>query len=323
MSKKSLQIAKNNQCDEFYTKYETVAAEIPFYEEYLRNRVVYCNCDNPKFSNVWRYLSDNFTKLGLKKLIATYYDKTSHSYKTEKYISKNGNVRTRKTPLKGNGDYASPECLRILDLCDVVITNPMWSSASEFIKTIYDHNKKFLVLGNQNVLTDKKLMDHLINQEIFIGVSIHKGGTEFVIPDEYPQIGKTARIDTEGKRCVSVTSTRWITNLNHNHFPDPLKMHTSRWNLKNVSKLQRKLLDAYGTSKYPKYDNENAIEVPFSDCIPSDRRSKFGVPISFLDKYNPAQFEIVGVRKGKDGKDLSINGVTPYFRLLIQRKEVA
>ena len=175
-------------------------------------------------------------------------------------------------------------------------------------------------MANQNILTYKKLHKYLIDGKLFTGVSIRSGDTEFIVPDDYKLSGFKTRTDKQGNRYVSVTSIRWFTNIDHGLHPQPMKLHSEQWNLHHNERLRQTLLKKYNSTKYIKYRNANAIEVPVSECIPSRHGKIYGVPISFLDKMCPEQFSIVGVRKGADGKDLCINGVTPYCRLLICRK---
>ena len=320
MSKKSLTEAKKNRKDEFYTTYKTVDSEIPFYKDYLFGKAVYCNCDDPKKSNIWKWLSQHFADYGLKSLTSTFYSAAGTSIATYMFRDKNGNIRTRHRSLKGNGDFSSDECIQILKRSDVVITNPPWSLAADYIDLIFRHGKKFIILANSNVITEKRITGRVISNELHFGVSIHAGDIEFVVPGDYPLTGTKTRIDENGLRYVSVTSTRWLTNVDHGHHPDKLVLHTAKWNLKNHRRLKTTLKTKFGSDTYLKYDNANAIDVPFTDCIPSDEKGVCGVPITFMDRYNPSQFEILGFRKGEDGKDLKINGIAPYFRLLIRQK---
>ena len=320
MSRKSLDTARQNRKDEFYTQRETVEKEMPFYD--FHGMHVYLNCDDPANSEFWFFFKDNFAKLGLRKLTATYLGKKGKTFKTSYWIDKAGK-HLEKERLKGNGSFDSKECLQILKECDVVVTNPPYSKVRDFMKVIFENNKKYLILSNINIVTYKEIHEQVVNGNLRIGPSIKGGDVEFRVPGNYPLNAKSWRVDEDGTRYVRVTSIRWITNLEHNCFPEPIPLHTRRWNLRNNEKLIKTLTARYGAEKYPKYDNLNAYEVPLSNSIPSDVKGVMGVPISFLDKYNPNQFDIVGIRKGDDGKDLTINGKPTYCRILIRRKETA
>lgn len=320
MSKKSLQNAKQAQNDEFYTKYETIEKEIPYYKKHLKGKAVYCNCDNPDSSNFWKFLYKNFKTLGLASLMASFYSPDGDSFLTEAYPDRRGSLHIAKRPLAGDGSFSSKECIALLKKCDVVITNPPWSRGVEFLDLIYKNRKKFIVLINQNVLTAKEILPHLIKGDIYNGISIRSGDTEFSVPSSYPLNSKNSRIADDGTKYISVTSARWLTNIKHDHFPEPLALQTMAWNLKNNTKLLKRFQEKYKSDTYVRYDNCTALEVPYSDGIPSDVNMTVGVPISFIDRFNPSQFSIVGVRKGDDGKDLKINGIAPYCRILIQRK---
>lgn len=310
--------AQSNQMDEFYTKYETIAMELPYYVDNLRGKRVYCNCDNPKVSNFWKYLKEHFVDFGLMSLTSTFYGDSAN--KTTVSLE-NGVLVEHVTRLSGNGDYRSEECLDVLKESDVVITNPPFSLTKYFIPLMYEYRKDFIVLGNQNILTFKDVYPHILDDSLRLGVSIHSGDVEFEIPQEYSLIGNARRSLT--KQYARVTGIRWFTSFNHGHYVDQLSLHSADWNLENDVRLRKLFGEKYGTDEYPTYDNFPAIEVPYTSAIPSDYTGVVGVPITFLDKYNPHQFRLVGFRKGLDGKDLHIGGIQPYFRFLVQQRGVA
>ena len=308
--------AQSNQMDEFYTKYETVAEELPYYKSFLEGKRIYCNCDNPKSSNFWKYLKDHFIDFGLLSLTATFYgDSASKTV----LMSSDGVLKEFRYPLIGNGDYRSPECLAILLESDVVVTNPPFSLTKEFVPLMYQYGKDFIILGNQNILTFRDVYPHILNDSLHLGVSIHSGDIEFEIPEEYELIGN-ARKDMS-KQYARVTGIRWFTSFDHGHYAAELTLQSAAWNLQNNRQLQKVFGEKYGINDYPRYDNFPAIEVPYTAAIPADYNGIVGVPITFLDKYNPQQFRVVGFRKGLDGRDLRIGKKQPYFRFLVQRRE--
>ena len=308
--------AQANQQDEFYTRYDTIAAELVHYREFLRGMTVYCNCDDPRRSNFWKYLKEHFDEFGLKSLVSTFYGEGAAKTVVTK---KDGKLVQRRTKLKSDGDYRSDECLRILAKADVVITNPPFSLTRYFIPLMYQYGKDFIVLGNQNIMTFKDVYPHILDHTLHLGISIHSGDVEFEIPSEYDLIGN-ARCDKE-KQYARVTGIRWFTSFNHGNYANRLLLKTAEWNLQNNKSLVNALDKKYGVNTYPVYDNYPAIEVPFTGAIPSDYEGVVGVPITFLDKYNPQQFELVGVRKGLDGKDLRVGSKAPYFRFLVQQRQ--
>ena len=306
-------MAQTNQMDEFYTLYETIEKELSYYADYFRNKRVYCNCDNPETSNFWKYFVVNFKKLKLSSLVSTFYGK--RSYVTE---IKGKNMSKKTYRLRGKGDYRSIECIAVLKSADIVVTNPPFSLTKEFIPLMYKYKKDFIVLGNQNILTFRDVYPHVLDGTLRLGVSIHSGDVEFQIPDKYELVGNA--YSRNGNKYARVTGIRWFTNIEHGCYPSKINLKTVAWNLKNNKLLVKTLKKKYKCNDYPKYDNYPAIEVPYTSAIPSDYNGVVGVPITFLDKYNPLQFNIVGFRKGLDGKDLKINGTTPYFRFLVQHK---
>lgn len=290
----NLHKAKNEKNDEFYTQLTDVAAELRHYKEHFCGKTVLCNCDNLVWSAFWKYFHLNFKKLGLKKLISTHYDKTEPTYKIEYEGGDDDNIEAGViTPLEGNGDFRSQECLDLLDESDIVVTNPPFSLFREYVKILMDHKKKFVIIGNMNAVTYKEFFPLIKNNEVWMGPSITSGDRKFNVPDDYPLKAAGCGIDEDGRKFIRVKGVRWFTNLDH---------------AKRHEKLA--LWKHYTPEEYPKYDNCDAINIDSvkgtatKPGIPCDYDGVMGVPITFLDVYNPEQFEIVAFRKGDDGKDL-------------------
>lgn len=284
----NLQRAKNTKNDEFYTKLVDVSKEVMHYREHFKDKIVYCNCDDPTWSAFWEYFHLNFAELGLKKLISTHYDKDEPTYKMEYIGGDDNDIEVGiKTPLEGDGDFRNQECLDLLDEADIIVTNPPFSLFREYIAVLMEHGKKFLVIGSKNAITYKDFFPLLKNGDVWIG---HNNPSEFLQPD-----GSIKRISNIG----------WFTNLGIAKRPEKLI-------------LQKK----YTPDEYPTYDNYEAINVDRLSDIPVDYEGVMGVPISIMDKYNPDQFEIVGCKKGDDGKNLVFTREgekrVPYFRILIR-----
>ena len=261
----NLHKAKDAKNDEFYTRIEDVAEELRHYKKHFAGKVVLCNCDDPTWSAFWRYFHLNFAELGLKKLISTHYDHTEPTYKMEYEGGDDNDVEVGvKTLLEGNGDFRSKECLDLLDECDIVVTNPPFSLFREYVGTLMRHSKKFLIIGNKNAITYKEFFPLLKENKVWIGYS---SPSEFDTPN-----GITKKING---------LTRWFTNL-------------------DIQKRHEKLIlwKHFTPEEYPAYLNvDNAINVDSVDNIPFDYYGIIGVPITFLSKYNPDQFEIIGIDK--------------------------
>lgn len=333
MANSNLTDAKNAKKDEFYTQYDDIQKEIEAYLEYnpdvFRGKEVYCNCDDPFESNFFRYFVLNFNKLGLKKLITTSYkpspvantqlglfgdDKTLTKSKGRPKINANKFVinevhdidgdgefnlkdvakqlKTNKhnewTPLEGDGDFRSDECINLLKQSDIVVTNPPFSLFRKYVKQLFDYKKKFVIIGNMNAITNKEIFPMIKANKLWFGPSISSGDREFRVPDHYPLNAAGWRIDDDGNKYLRVKGVRWFTNLDHGRRHQPLPLMTMKENLKYSKHKEIK-----GKKAYDKYDNYDAVEVSFTDAIPSDYVGVMGVPISFLDKYNPEQFEIL------------------------------
>ena len=343
----ALQKAKKAKNDEFYTQYADIQAEINAYLEYnpdtFRGKTVLLPCDDPEESNFTRFFAENFTRLGLKKLISTSY---APAAKKDKYgldlfdwaagrdldpkhgrmmildhdVNGDGKINFEDLEwwyLKGDGDFRSEEVKKFRDAADVIVTNPPFSMFREFLKWIMEADKKFLVIGNMNAITYKEVFPLIKSNRIWLGESIHSGDREFGVPKEYPLNAAGWRVDSKGNHYIRVKGVRWFTNLEHGRRHRPLQLMTEA---RNIKYSRHKEVKGIG---YRKYDNYDAIEVPFTDAIPSDHDGVMGVPISFLDKYCPEQFEILGneedlnIPKGRG----YVEGKRLYGRIFIRRKK--
>ena len=371
---KNLNKAKLAKNDEFYTQYGDIQKEIEKYLEYnpdtFRNKVVYCNCDDQFESNFFRYFVLNFTKLGLKQLITTSYKPSPVAntqlelfveYKTvtksegrskvtaNKFIINEvrdidgdgefnlkdvakqlkANKHNEWTPLEGDGDFRSDECISLLKQSDIVLTNPPFSLFREYVKQLFDYNKKFLIIGNINCLTYREIFQKIKKNKAWLGNGMGRWISGFIVPESYELYGSEARIDENGNRIVATNNCLWLTNLDHGRRHQPLPLMTMVENLKYSKHKEIK-----GKKSYDKYDNYDAIELPFTDAIPRDYKGVMGVPVTFLDKYNPEQFEILGnsnvrgerehlMNKVNSATDCTyINGKPQYARILIKIKKV-
>jgi hypothetical protein len=315
---KDLQTAGAAKKDEFYTELTDIEKEVRFYKPLFQNKVVLCNCDDPRVSNFFKYFALNFEELGLKRVIATCYKNNTPDLfslnECEKAVymiydgDKNGNHIIDKEEvdvkeLKGDGDFRSKECIELLKQSDIVVTNPPFSLFREYVAQLMAYEKKFLIIGNMNAITYKEIFPLLKDDKIWLGCSIHSGDREFGVPKDYPLKAANSRIDEKGNKFIRVKGVRWYTNLDYKERHEGLT-----------------LFKHYTPEDYPKYDNYDAINVDSTKEIPCDYEGVMGVPITFLDKYNPEQFDIIKFRKGNDDKDLSINGKCPYFRILIKKR---
>lgn len=286
---KNLTAAKRIKNDEFYTRLEDIEKELTNYKEYFKDKIIYCNCDDVEYSNFYKYFKDNFNELGIKKIIATNLSLNKTAYKTEF----DNNSKEVRTQLRGNGDFRSEECVELLKSADLVITNPPFSLFREYITQLIKYNKKFLVIGNMNAASYKEIFPLFKNNQVWFGNTSPK---VFLTPDR-----------TEKKFGNIV----WYTNLEiekrHCHIP-----------------LKEKYYENEG--KYPKYDNYDAIEVSKVINIPCDYDGLMGVPVTFLNKYCPEQFELVGHDHdltGDGGAGISdgqfiCKGKNVYKRILIK-----
>ena len=316
----TLHIAKSSKKDEFYTQLSDIESELTHYKEHFKNKVVFCNCDDPKISNFFNYFAYNFEDLGLKKLITTCYknqekdlfiqEESENAVFLEYTGDKNGNripdaEEIGIKPLKGDGDFRSKESIELLKQSDIVVTNPPFSLFREYVEQLVKYEKKFLIIGNINAITYKEIFKLIKENKAWLGINMGRGISGFIVPTHYELYGTETRIDSSGDRIISPNNCLWLTNL------DTSKRHEDI----NLTKTY------YGNeSEYPKFDNYDAINVNKTQDIPKDFDGVMGVPITFLHKFNPEQFELIKFRKGNDDKDLSINGKCPYFRILIKNK---
>ena len=343
MANESLSRAKEAKNDEFYTQYPDIEKEINAYLEYnpdvFRGKTVLLPCDDPEWSNFTKFFAQNFETFGLKKLISTSYAPESKKYKfgyqpslfeteaphydadkskthgkifvLDHDVTGDGRINVEDLQwqyLEGDGDFRSPEICALRDQADIIITNPPFSLFRQFLLWILDANKQFAIIGNMNAITYKEVFPLIKDNKIWYGCSISSGDREFGVPDEYPLAAAGWRIDENGRKYIRVKGVRWFTNIDHGRRHQSLSLMTMADNLKFSRHKEIK-----GKSAYEHYDNYDAIEVPFTDAIPSDYDGAMGVPISFLDKYCPEQFEIIGQTQGDSGKEL---GLKPFPREL-------
>lgn len=338
----SLTAAKDAKQDEFYTQLDDISFELKHYRQHFRDKVVLCNCDDPYESNFFKYFALNFNLLGLKKLIATCYDGSpvlgnellldfgdtidepkKIAYKVEisevkdyngdgavnladvKYLMQND--RNVISILKGNGDFRSKECIELLKQADIVVTNPPFSLFREFIALIVQYKKHFLVLGNQNAITYKEIFKYIRDNELWLGYK--SGDMSFRVPDYFEPRETRYWVDESGQKWRSMGNICWFTNL------DIQKRHE-----------ELDLFKCYSVEEYPFYDTYNAINVNKVSDIPCNFEGIMGVPITFLDKYNPEQFELIGIDRYVEdnpnyGKRFTIGGKEIYARILIRNKK--
>lgn len=307
-------VAKKEKNDEFYTRYEDIEAEVMKYRKQFRGKTVYLPCDDPaeKKSEFWSFFVNNFDAFGLKKLIATHYDESGHAYKIwiEEDTTGDGYIDdsdAMQEDLIGNGDFRSPECIDILKECDIVCTNPPFSLFREFFDVIMQANKLFLIIGPQNAFKYKNVFPYIKENKVWAGYSFNKT-FDFIMPDDYI-LTSTGYVDEQGRKHGKVASICWITNM-----------------IVNKRTEEMILTKKYNSSDYPRYDNYEAINVGRVENIPYDYDGIMGVPISFLGKHNPNQFEIIGeANHGSDNQyDLFkpiVNGKELYPRILIRHKK--
>ena len=328
MATKLMDNAKRNKADEFYTQLNDIELELKHYKEQLKDKVIFCNCDDPYESNFFKYFAMNFNHLGLKKLIATCYDdspiaytqfniwgesktipnKNRHPYKIEinevqdynqdgatdladvEYLLKN--KKNSMSLLKGNGDFRSEECIELLKQSDIVVTNPPFSLFREYIEQLTTFNKDYIIMGNTNALTYKEIFKLFKEDKIRTGYTNFNVGMYFVVPDDCEKFHKIVN----GKKMVRVSTSCWFTSL-------------------QVSKHKEfiTLYKTYNEKEYPKYDNYDAINVNKYTDIPYDYDGCMGVPITFLDKYNPHQFELIGQGQGNLYRELTNKGLKKKF----------
>jgi hypothetical protein len=289
----NLHKAKKAKNDEFYTRIEDIENELVNYKDFFKDKVVYCNCDHPTESNFPRYFLLNFEKLGLKKLVSTCFINDGKGWIGTK--EKDGEYTIEQ--LEGNGDFRSEECIEFLKQADVVVTNPPFSLFREYMKQLIDYGKKFLIIGNGNAVTYKDVMSKIISNEIRIGVSKGVGGHFWMIANKEFNVIDASTKQKDGHTLVDISLACWFTNMKNERGKEELELSAT-----------------YTPTEYPKYDNYDAIEVGKVKDIPKDYYGVMGVPFSFMDKFCPAQFQILGVLNPK------LKGKWKYKRMLIKRK---
>ena len=301
MKNSNLAAAKRAKKDEFYTCREDIENELRHYESQFRDKIVYCNCDDPDTSEFWKFFQRNFNAWGLKRLIATHYepDAANYSYMIEMNPGDAWDGAPVRKPIQSNGDFRSAACIELLEQADIVVTNPPFSLFREYVAQLMEYGKKFLIIGNINAVTYKEFFPLIKNNQVWIGPSIHSGDRKFYVPDDYPLEAAGCGIDSDGRRFIRVKGVRWFTNLDHKKRHEPL-------DLRGVY---------YDPDKYPKYDNYDAIEVSKTADIPCDYYEAMGVPITFLDKFCPEQFEII------DANEIRHDGVVMKPHGLIKDKD--
>jgi hypothetical protein len=315
MSKSNLTDAKKAKNNEFYTGFNDIVNEVGHYKEHFKGKVVYCNCDDPEESNFWRYFEKNFEYFGLKKLIAVHYSDTRITYKLELTTDRNrdGKIDGKdlvKTPLTQNGDFRSSESIELLKEADIVVTNPPFSLFKEYIAQLVEYDKKFLIIGNNNALTYKEVFPLIKDNKIWLGVG---SNLSMVYRSPYKNVLESNRKFVERKGFdpnthIKVPAISWFTNLEHYKRNEEIILYKK-----------------YNEEECPKYDNYNAINVDEVKDIPVDYEGIIGVPITFLCKYNPEQFEILGqmattkITEDNFGYPY-LNGKKKYARILIKRK---
>lgn len=313
-----VRLAKKRKKDEFYTQLSDIEKELKYYKAHFKGKIVYCNCDDPKISNFFHYFSYNFDKLGLRKLISTCYknrqmnlfsqndsesaicleyEGTRHEYG----IPTKDQIRVYT--LKEDGDFRSEECIQLLKQSDIVVTNPPFSLFREYVTQLIEHKKKFLVIGNLNAISYKTIFPLFQENLVWLGASIKSGDREFGVPDNYPLTAANSRIDENGNKFVRVKGVRWFTNLDYKQRHEDLILYKR-----------------YSPDEYKHYYNFDAINVNKTKEIPKDWDGIMGVPITFLDKCNPDQFQIIGLGIANLGKSIGVKPYTPEHR--IYRKEV-
>lgn len=343
MVNSNLTNAKKAKNDEFYTQYHDIEKEINAYLDYnskvFRGKTVLLPCDDPEWSNFTKFFAQNFERIGLKKLISTSYAADSKKYESgyqptlfeesapqydKKKTTSHGKIFTLtrdKTGdgkvnvddlewhyLKGDGDFNSDEIKKLRDEADIIITNPPFSLFRDFLAWIVKAEKQLLIIGNMNAITYKEVFPLIKENKLWLGPSISSGDREFQVPDSYPINAAGWRIDEDGRKFLRIKGVRWFTNLDHGKRHKPLKLMSMSDNLRFNKKFK-------GKESYDHYDNYDALEVPFTDAIPSDYKGMMAVPISFLDKYSPEQFTILGTSDNGlvDDKFKKTPGLTKEF----------
>ena len=300
----TLQTAKANKKDEFYTQLTDIERECKHYRHHFQNKIILCNCNDALHMGFATHFSLMFEAYGLKELICTSFNIDGHGvvYRYRGDTNENGIPDIEEWEhhqMEGNGGFNTLEGIALIQEADIIVTNPPFSLFREFISILMKYEKKFLIISNQNSITYKEVFPLIKNNKIWFGFGFKGGATHFSSPYE-----DTATSSNHIDNMIRVSGVIWLTNLEHSKRHEPIDLYKK-----------------YTPEEYPKYDNYDAINVDKTADIPMDYDGVMGVPITFLDKYCPEQFEIIKFRKGDDDKDLSINGKCPYFRILIKKKQ--
>ena len=340
MAKKSqntnlnLRKASTAKKDEFYTQLSDIEKELKHYKNHFKGKVVLCNCDDPRVSNFFHFFSYNFEKFGLKKLIATCYKSQDSDLFSQNnseraiYLEYTGDKNGNNVPdaeeigikhLQGDGDFRSKECIELLKKADIVVTNPPFSLFREYVAQLIEYDKKFLIIGNINAISYKEIFKLIKENKAWLGMNMGRGISGFIVPKHYELYGSEARVDEDGNRIVATNNCLWLTNLDNSKRHEDIILYKK-----------------YTQDEFPTYDNYDAINVDVTKEIPMDYRGVMGVPITYIDKYNPDQFEILGMASSagynpdivgipfigdKDARPL-INGKNTYARVFIKNKKL-
>jgi hypothetical protein len=355
MATESFNVAKKNKADEFYTQWADIEKEVQTYLEFdpdvFRNKTILLPCDDPEWSNFTKYFALHFQEYGIKKLVSTSYASDSKAYRSNyqttlsepnrpKYDGKKTYIKGKIFVLEkeevnldgkidindlewnyldGDGDFRSKECIDLLKQADIVVTNPPFSLFREYVAQLIEYDKKFLIIGNVNAITYKEIFKLVKENKVWLGASIHSGDREFGVPNDYPLNAAGCRMDNDGRKFIRVKGVRWFTNLDYRERHEDLALYKE-----------------YNPDEFPKYDNYDAVNVDVTKDIPKDYSGAIGIPITFLDKYNPDQFEILGMSASagynaeivgipflgdKDARPL-INGKNTYARIFIKNKKI-
>ena len=312
---KDLHAAKRAKRDEFYTQLSDIEKELKYYWNHFRGKVVYCNCDDPTNSNFFHYFYHNFAKLGLRQLITTCYKNqnrkmfSQHDKETAIGLKYDGtNLLPDDFPLDGDGDFRSQECIELLEQADVVVTNPPFSLFREYVAQLIAYNKRFLIIGNMNAITYKEIFPLIKDGKLWLGRGSMGKDMLFDVPNDYAQELVATKKEGSAYKVVDgvvkgrLGNAKWFTNLDYEQRYEDLILYRR-----------------YSPDEYPKYDNYDIINVGKTADIPCDYDGEMGVPISFLDKYNPNQFQIA---RFINGAKLTINGKHVYDRVIIKHKSI-
>lgn len=342
MPTKKLVKSKNEKNDEFYTQFSEIQREINAYIEYnpnvFKDKIILLPCDDPEWSNFTKFFAQNFERYGLKKLISTSYsiknkeEKYNVSYQLslfetespifdKKKSRENGKIfvldrdknKSGKIDiddlewnyLDGDGDFRSDEVKKLRDEADIIITNPPFSLFRQFVDWIMEADKEFIIMGNKNAISYKEIFPYLMNNKMWVGASPLNGGRWMIMPDGINVQSKAAKKNEFGQTLVNIAGVCWFTNVEHGKRHQPLQLMTMDDNRKFSKHDKIKKIG------YLKYDNFDAIDVPFVDSIPLDYKGIMGVPITFMDKYNPDQFTILALGNSRDNFTPNKNYINP------------